>query len=82
MGEKNKEYLTELLDCETITITADLTPIFNHPKQGCVRLVKNHFKRSLFLEIFQSIKIKNNPDQDPIPCCSVEVKFFKHPILK
>ena len=80
MGEKSKEHLTNLLECDTVTITPDLTPIFNHPKQGYVRLVKDHFKRSFLLEIFQSIKIKNKSDQDLIPCCSIEVKFFKYPI--
>ena len=80
MNDIRKEHLTGLLDCETVTITPDLTPLFNHPKQGYVRLVKEHFKRSFLLEIFQSKKIKAKYNQHPIPCISIEVTFFKHPI--
>ena len=75
MDNNGKEHLTSLLECESIITSADLSPLFNHPRQGFVRLVNDHFKRSFMLEIFQSIKLKKKPD-DTEPCFSIEVDYL------
>lgn len=69
--------ITQLLECEEIITNGEVGVVFNHPKSGYVRLVKDYRKRSYVLEMYANNsklqKNSNNQNNSIPPSCTAYV---------
>jgi len=68
--------ITQLLECEEIITNGEVGAVFNHPKSGYVRLVKDYRKRSYVLEMYgnnSKLKTPNNQNNNILPSCTAYV---------
>jgi hypothetical protein len=80
MDRFRDRFLTDYLECFTISVTPEITSntAFYHPREGYLIVIKDDVKRSYFLELYHSIKSDKFPqEQKSKPAVRLEVKFKK-----
>jgi len=76
MEKSKSRFLTEFLECLSISTSTEITsnPVFYKPKEGFLRVVKDDTKRSYFLELFANSKL----EEITKPAVRLEVNLKKN----
>ena len=77
MSASKIDYLTDLLECKSVTVTPEMSTnsVFCQPKQGFVRFIKDHTKLAYFIEVYQHFNTQSIENSALKACVRIEVEY-------